>query len=77
MRFNSTVEYRVLSSYFSQSEELRTWVFNNTVNAINWINEGNRVSEEMHQSFEQAMATNDVDLVRMIIEENNIPMPSI
>ena len=77
MRFNSTVEYRVLSSFFSQSEELRTWVFNNTVNAINWINEGNRVSEEMHQSFEQAMATNDVDLVRMIIEENNIPMPSI
>lgn len=76
-RFGNTVEYRTLSSFFSQSDTLRKWVFNNAVNAINWINEGNRVTDEMAHSFRTAMETNDKDLVKVIIEENLIPMPSI
>lgn len=77
MRYGTTVEYRVLSSFFSQNDDLRKWVFNNTVNAINWINEGNRVTDDMAESFHVAMRNNDKDLVRMIVEENNIPMPSL
>lgn len=73
-RFGNTVEYRAMSSYFSQSDELRQWIFNNSVNAINWINEGNRVSEEMAHSFQQALT--DKDLAQIIVEENNIPMLS-
>lgn len=76
MRFGATVEYRTLSSFFSETDELRKWVFNNTVNAIGWINEGHRVSEDLAIELHRAMHENDKDLVRVLIEENNIPMPT-
>lgn len=76
-RFGATAEYRTLSSYFSQNDTLRQWVFNNTINAVNWINAGHRVSGELEGAFHQAMGTNDKDLVKVIIEENNIPMPTL
>lgn len=77
MRYSKTTEYRVLSSFFSQSDELRKWVYNNTVEAINWINAGNAVTDEMTEMFQQAMSTNDIELANKIIKENNIPMPQL
>lgn len=70
-----TTEYRVLSSFFSQSEDLRKWVFNNTVKAIDWINEGNRVSEQQGEQFQQAMNSNDLEYAKILVEEFNVPMP--
>lgn len=77
MRFSEdkTTEYRVLSSFFSQSDELRKWVFQNTINSINFINEGNRVTDEMHREFEMAMSENNLEIASNIVTSFNIPMP--
>ncbi len=77
MRFGETVEYRTMSSYFSETARLREWVFNNTVNAINWINEGKRITDRLAEDFHHAMNENDTDLARVIVEEYKVPMPSI
>jgi hypothetical protein len=74
-RFNyKTVEYRVLSSYFSQSEELRKWVFNNAVKAIDFINEGHNVND-ISAELQQAITTNDTNIAKKLIEQFNIPLP--
>ena len=77
MRFSekTTTEYRVLSSFFSATESLRKWVFNNTLLATNWINAGNRVSDDMASNFKEAMQNNDDFYVKHLIETFNIPMP--
>ncbi len=77
MRFSEqkTTEYRVLSSYFSQSDTLRKWVFENTVKAIDWINEGNRVSEDLGKGFHQAMAKGDKGFVMELVQQYNINLP--
>lgn len=78
MRFSprKTTEYRVLSSFFSATSELRKWVYNNTEKAIEWINAGNRVSEEMAECFQKAIDNYDTKYVESLIETYNIPMPS-
>ena len=70
-----TVEYRVLSSYFSGTRELREWVFNNTVKAIEWVNQGHRVTDEMSKSFQKAMIDGDLNVASQLISEFNISMP--
>lgn len=70
-----TTEYRVLSSFFSQTKELRQWVFNNTQKAIQWINEGNRVTDSQGFEFKQVMDTNDKGYVEALVNQYNIAMP--
>lgn len=40
------LEYRVLSNFWLQSEELMGWVYDNTQAAINFINEGKTIDKE-------------------------------
>lgn len=77
MRFteDKTTEYRVLSSFFSSTEKLRKWVFNNTVKSIEWINKGNRVSEDLAADFEKAMKENNKELAETIIKNYQIELP--
>lgn len=78
MRFSrsKTTEYRVLSSFFSETDALRQWVYNNTVAAIEWVNAGNRVTDEMHSMFEQAVSNNDANVAQQIVSTYNIQLPS-
>ena len=72
---NKTIEYRVLSSYFSKDENLRQWVFNNTVKAIEFLNEGNRVSENVVDLIHEAFYHDNTRVAKQLIREFNIPMP--
>lgn len=72
---NKTTEYRVLSSYFSQNDNLRKWCFENTMNSINFINEGHRVSDDLALEIQSSINTNNTELANKIIQTYNIPMP--
>jgi hypothetical protein len=77
MRFypERTVEYRSLSSYFSQNDIIRKWVFNNTLKATGFINEGHRVSDDLANSFKMASINHDEGFIKNLINQYNIPMP--
>jgi len=77
MRFgkNKTTEYRVLSSFFSKTPELRKWVFSNTEKAINWVNAGNRVSGELLSELEVAVATSDKSYINSLLQKYKIELP--
>lgn len=77
MRFNpkKTTEYRVLSSFFSETEQLRKWVFENTVKAIDWINEGNLITADLFGRFNNIMSNTDIDDAEQLVKEYNIPIP--
>lgn len=74
-RFGRTTEYRVLSSYFSQTDELRKWIFDNTVKSIEFINSGNRISEEETQIIQKAITENNTNMAIELINKYNIKLP--
>lgn len=73
MRYNNkTVEYRVLSSFFSQTPELREWIFNNALQAVEFLNSEQTFDNQM---IRETIESNNIDLAKQIIEQYNIPMP--
>jgi hypothetical protein len=53
------LEYRTLSSHFVSDKEKITWAYEATQKAIEWLNSGNVVTEQLS------------DLIRIAINENN------
>lgn len=69
-------EHRVLSGYFSSTDALKGWVFDNTVKALEFVNNGH--SEELEAVAEQIQAavnTSDKVLAGNLIRQFDIAMP--
>jgi len=71
MRFKSYgAEYRGLGSYFLQSEELIKWVFNQTMRAIEFINEGGIITNE--SEILECINTSNKDMAMEIVDDYRI-----
>lgn len=66
------VEYRTLSNFWIENDELRQWAFNNTIEAIEFINSGNSISSELGEQIVQCINNQDVKLAEEIISKHNI-----
>ncbi len=55
------VEYRVLSSELINSSESIDWVFNSTINAINYINSGSLVSSDLSGQIQDIINNSKVE----------------
>lgn len=69
-------EHRVLSSYFSKDDNLKSWVFDNTLKAINFVNE-DRIEEieAVADQIQNAINSNDKVLAGNLIRQFSIDMP--
>jgi hypothetical protein len=56
------VEYRTISNYYVNSKELTHWAFNNTMEAINFVNAGSQISKTEAESIQLAINRADKKL---------------
>lgn len=65
------VEYRVLSNFWIESDELKEWVFNSTINAISYINNENNYKTLIGMSEEivNCINSNNKELALKIISK--------
>lgn len=69
------VEYRVLSSFFSEDAEKIAWVYNNTEEAIKMsMNSSIYDFSNLYTDVPKAINTNDKTLAEKIVRELNIPI---
>lgn len=66
------VEYRVLSNFFIFEDNLRKWVFKNSLSAIRFLNEGNIISEELGNRIVNTINNCDKKEALKLIKEFNI-----
>lgn len=73
---SKTTEYRVLSNYFLNSEELRKWVYDNTLLAIDFVNKGYRFTDdEINNKIINSINNCNGELAMELINKFEIPMP--
>jgi hypothetical protein len=73
---SKTIEYRVLSNHFVTTPELRKWVYNNTMLAIDFINSGYSFEDQdVNSKIINSINNADKVLSNEIIEMFNVPMP--
>lgn len=67
-------EHRVLSGFFASTDELKTWVYENTQKAIEFVND-NRINEleAVEDLIQQAINGNDKVLAGNLIRQFEIP----
>jgi len=73
---NKTIEYRVLSNYFLNTEELRKWVFENTQLVIEKINNNDIPNEKETFIIKKIIEDNNYEEALNMINKYNIPMPN-
>jgi hypothetical protein len=66
---NYGVEYRGISNFFIFSDELRKWVFRNTLKAVNFVNSNKTFTDEQASNIIKAIDTNDKQLATAIVKE--------
>lgn len=66
------VEYRTLSNFWLQSEALMRWAFQQTQQAISFVNEGKEISQDLAESILTAIDTIDPEIAEEICEEFSI-----
>lgn len=66
------VEYRSLGGYFLTNNELLTWVYNNTLAAIDFVNTGGMEIITNAEDIQKCINTCDKDLANEIIEDYKI-----
>ncbi len=77
-RFKSYgVEYRTLSNFWIENDELREWAFNNTIAAINFINSGNEISVDTGKRIVECINTQNIQLAEELIKEFKINLVNI
>lgn len=74
------VEYRVLSNVWLSSKELMSWVYNNTVLAVNRLAQQDRAYEKIRAPKSTLdklfkVKTPDLDMVNNLLNDLNIPAP--
>jgi hypothetical protein len=61
------VEYRTISNYYVNSPRLMEWVYNNTLEAIDFVNKEQHITPEEGQAVRHAINSNDKKLADMLI----------
>jgi len=61
---NYGVEYRTVSNYYVNSAELSHWAFDNTLAAINFVNDQNQISKDEANGIQMAINTADKKLAK-------------
>lgn len=70
-----TTEYRVLSNFFLKDDNLINWVYNNTLLAIDFINNNQTVPVKITEKVLSLFKSKDKEAIRTFITENNIKLP--
>lgn len=70
------VEYRTISNYYLQSKELTDWVFQNTMEAINFVNKGgcNGLNIQEKEEIVNCINYNDHELANVLIEKYQVKL---
>lgn len=70
------VEWRSISNYYLQKKSLIEWVYQNTVDAINFVNNGgcNNFDEQEKEEIVSCINNNDVDLAEKLILKYGIKL---
>ena len=68
------VEYRVLSNFWIQSEDLMRWAFRNTIRATEFLNAGNRMDDETAKAVVYAIDNNDAELAQQLVQHYNLDL---
>lgn len=63
------LEYRTLSSYFANDKGKITWVYQATKDAIDWLNSGNIVSNQLSDLLVHTIDNNDTEQAELIVKE--------
>lgn len=70
------LEYRSLSGYFTQTDELKKFIFENAVKAIDFVNDGRSEEiESVSDQIQMAINTGDKVIAGNLIRQFEIPMP--
>lgn len=74
------VELRTLSNFWIKSKEDVKWIFNNIEKAINFVNSGQKISDDLAYAITKAINQSDVRLATLIANEyklfdTEIPVP--
>lgn len=65
-------EYRTLSNFWIFTDELRTWAYENTMKAIEFVNNGFTISEKIGNQIVECINNQDVDLALSLISNFNV-----
>jgi hypothetical protein len=70
------VEYRTISNYYLQSKELTDWVFQNTMEAIKFVNSGkcNMLGIEEKEEIVNCINYNNHDLAKTIVKKYQVKL---
>lgn len=66
------VEYRTLSNYFVNDKGKIVWCYDSLVKAVNWLNAGNIVDDELATFIQGTINTNDKENAKQLIERFNL-----
>ena len=66
------VEYRTLSGFWIANDELIAWAFNNALEALKHVNNGNIISEDKAVMIQDCINTGNEDIANRLIDEFNI-----
>jgi hypothetical protein len=66
-------EYRTLSNFWLVNEDLMEWAFNQTMLAIDYVNEENEI-KQFAEKIQTCINTNNAEMAKDICKENNIKL---
>jgi hypothetical protein len=70
------VEYRTVSNYYLQDKKLTEWAFNNTIEAINFVNSGrcNLLGYEEKEEIVNTINYNDKEMAQRLVDRYQVKL---
>lgn len=68
------VEYRTISNYYLESKSLTNWVFDNTVEAINFVNKGSELSTSDESEIVDCINQSDEGMAFYLVSKFDIKL---
>ena len=65
-------EYRTLSNYWLQSDDLKKWVYGQVHKAKDWIKEGNTLSDAAGQLIQECINTSNMDIMKHLCQHYKV-----